>query len=55
MKYIFDTSFLVALYFLDDSNHEKAIERFSLFSDEDIFYINELTYTELLTVFTYKK
>jgi hypothetical protein len=26
-----------------------------LFSDEDIFYINELTYTELLTVFTYKK
>jgi predicted nucleic acid-binding protein len=55
MKYIFDTSFLIALCFKDDSNYNKAIEIFNSLSKNYVFYINELTYTELLTVATYKK
>ncbi|MDR2411498.1 MAG: PIN domain-containing protein [Candidatus Peribacteria bacterium] len=55
MKYIFDSSFLLSLYILEDINHKKALDIFTTLPDNSIFYINELTYIELLTVITYKK
>jgi predicted nucleic acid-binding protein len=55
MKYIFDSSFLLSLYILEDVNHKKALDIFATLPDNSIFYINELTYIELLTVITYKK
>lgn len=55
MKYIFDSSFLLSLYIAEDVNHDKALEIFWNLKENDLFYINELTYNELLTVITYKK
>jgi predicted nucleic-acid-binding protein len=40
---------------IDDTNHAQALEIYGWLSSEDIFYINEITYIELLTVLTYKK
>lgn len=54
MKYIFDSSFLLSLYIAEDVNHDKALEIFWNLKESDLFYINELTYTEILTVITYK-
>lgn len=54
MKYIFDTSFLLSLVIIDDTNHEKAVEIFENVKVGSSFFINELTYVELLTVTTYK-
>lgn len=55
MKYIFDSSFLLSLYIVEDINHQNAINIFSKLPWNSIFYINEITYIELLTVITYKK
>jgi predicted nucleic acid-binding protein len=54
MKYIFDTSFLLSLVLTDDTNHAEAVEIFETMKDNSVFFINELTYVELLTVATYK-
>ena len=54
-NYILDSSFLLSLYFVEDINHKKAVNIFSELTSSDIFYINELTYSELLTVSCYKK
>ena len=55
MRYIFDSSFLLSLHLLEDVNHEKAVEIFASLPEDAVFYMNELTYVELLTVMTYKK
>jgi|GEM_PF-906659 len=54
MKYIFDTSFLLSLVLTDDTNHTEAVEVFESMQDGSVFFINELTYVEILTVATYK-
>jgi len=54
MKYIFDTSFLLSLVLTDDTNHTEAVEVFERMKEGSVFFINELTYVELLTVATYK-
>ena len=54
MKYIFDTSFLLSLFIIDDTNHSNAINFFENLWENNIFYINEITYIELFTVITYK-
>jgi predicted nucleic acid-binding protein len=56
MKYILDSSFLLSLYMVEDVNHDKSLGIFcGLDLHNDILYINEITYIELLTVLTYKK
>lgn len=55
MKYIFDSSFLIALCIKEDPNYQKAVDTLKTIFSDATFYINELTYTELLTVATYKR
>jgi len=55
-SYIFDTSFLISLLDNDDINHAKAIEILKdLVVEESRFFINNLIYSETITVLTYKK
>lgn len=54
-KYILDSSFLLSLYISEDINHEEALEIFESLEEDCIFYMDELWYSELLTVITYKK
>ena len=53
-RYILDTSFVLACFISEDINHTNAQEKFLEIDDTGIFFMNELTYTELLTVANYK-
>ena len=53
--YIFDTSFLISLIHIDDTNHQRACDMISeLDANQDRFFINDLILAETYTVFAYK-
>jgi len=55
-SYIFDTSFLISLVDINDINHAQSVEIMKdLTVDESRFFINDLIYSETITVLTYKK
>ena len=57
-SYIFDTSFLISLLDIDDSNHEAAlmaISELELGFYKNRFFINEPILHEIYTVWNYKK
>jgi predicted nucleic acid-binding protein len=56
-SFIFDTSFLVSLLDINDSNHVKAIEAISgleIWKLYTRFYVNDTIINETLTVLNYK-